>query len=179
MSIYKAALLSCFESRKVVIVDPEQVIYTSKDEELKRVSVAPLRLFATLGRRIFVVECLSKSGLKRELITRNGGGVVDVGSGHRHTLRYLDKSKVNEVIAVETNEEMWKYIKDEAGKVGIVTREGVLKDCCDGVGVAGENSVDTVVCVLTLISVRSDNLEKYCKNGNCLVIGHVRSKYKQ
>ncbi|KAJ3332322.1 hypothetical protein HDU76_000602 [Blyttiomyces sp. JEL0837] len=133
----------------------------------------------------------SKSDLKRELITRNACGVVvDVGSGHGHTLRYLDQSRVNQVIAVEPNEEMWKYIKEEAGKVGISTR--ILEGGVEGLmemeqGRVGENSVDTVVCVLTLCSVGSDNLEKCCKilydvlkpGGTCLVIEHIRSKYKQ
>ncbi|KAJ3314231.1 hypothetical protein HDU76_002463 [Blyttiomyces sp. JEL0837] len=134
----------------------------------------------------------SKSGVKKELITRNATGiVVDVGSGHGHTLRYLDKSKVKEVIAVEPNEEMWQHINKEAEKVGISARifeggiEGLLEEG-DGVGV-GRNAVDTVVCVLTLCSVGNDNLEKCCKilydvlkpGGTCLVIEHVRSKYKQ
>ncbi|ORY29255.1 hypothetical protein BCR33DRAFT_793091 [Rhizoclosmatium globosum] len=74
----------------------------------------------------------SNRDLKTRIITPNAKGVVlDVGAGHGHTIRFLDKSKVTKYVALEPNVSMHPRIYEEAGT----------------------QRFDSVVCVLTLCSV--------------------------
>ncbi|KAJ3284222.1 hypothetical protein HDU79_008388 [Rhizoclosmatium sp. JEL0117] len=125
----------------------------------------------------------SNRDLKTRIITPNAKGVVlDVGAGHGHTIRFLDKSKVTKYVALEPNVSMHPRIYEEAGKYGVPVE--VL-----GCGINELSDVaqrfDSVVCVLTLCSVpdvhrAAKTLHSVLKEGGCLIVyEHVKSGVKE
>lgn len=90
------------------------------------------------------------------------GVVLDVGAGHGHTMKYLDKAKVTKYVAIEPNAYMHEKIREMARMCGFSEEKGevVVVGCGaeDGehirAALGGEGHVDTVVSLLTLCTVK-------------------------
>ncbi|CAA7266691.1 unnamed protein product [Cyclocybe aegerita] len=65
--------------------------------------------------------------VKEGLITPNAYGVVlDIGAGHGHTVRYLDRARVTHYVALEPNELMHEHIRAQANAAGYHESDGTL-----------------------------------------------------
>ncbi|KAF5356378.1 hypothetical protein D9758_009473 [Tetrapyrgos nigripes] len=65
--------------------------------------------------------------IKRNLITPRARGVVlDLGAGHGHTIKYLDRSKVKKYIALEPNMCMHSKIREMASSHGFTESDGTF-----------------------------------------------------
>ncbi|KAJ3488074.1 hypothetical protein NLJ89_g11653 [Agrocybe chaxingu] len=64
--------------------------------------------------------------VKEGLITPNAYGVVlDIGAGHGHTVRYLDRARVGHYVALEPNELMHQHIRAQANAAGYHESDGM------------------------------------------------------
>lgn len=96
--------------------------------------------------------------LKTDLITRNAEGVVlELGAGHGHTLKYLDKNRVTKYIALEPNDLMHPFIRDLGQLNGFRESDGTLLilSCTADELLSAHSSlqVDTLVSILTLCTI--------------------------
>ncbi|QRV81125.1 methyltransferase domain protein [Ceratobasidium sp. AG-Ba] len=99
-------------------------------------------------------------GVKESLVRPNAYGVVlDLGAGHGHTIPYLDRSRVTRYVAIEPNALMHSEIRGMAQKHGFYADDVVVLGCgaedSDTIvaSLGGQESVDTIVCILTLCTV--------------------------
>ncbi|KAF9481493.1 hypothetical protein BDN70DRAFT_876286 [Pholiota conissans] len=110
---------------------------------------------------------------KDTLISPYASGVVlDIGAGHGHTVRYLDRARVSRYIALEPNALMHPHIRAQADDAGFHEADGTLiilscgaedtKAILSTLALASptENNsqpsaapVDTIVSILTLCTV--------------------------
>ncbi|KAH6899514.1 S-adenosyl-L-methionine-dependent methyltransferase [Coprinopsis sp. MPI-PUGE-AT-0042] len=101
--------------------------------------------------------------VKQGLITPNAHGVVlDVGAGHGHTIRYLDRPRVTKYVAVEPNTRMHSYIRAEAHLYNFHESDGTLvilscgaEDSLAILSSLSNTQVDTIISVLVLCSIPS------------------------
>ncbi|KAG8746473.1 hypothetical protein FRC10_004913 [Ceratobasidium sp. 414] len=99
-------------------------------------------------------------GVKESLVRPHAYGVVlDVGAGHGHTIPYLDRSRVTKYVAIEPNARMHSKIRGMAEKHGFSADDVVVLGCgaedsnAISATLGGRESVDTIVCILTLCTV--------------------------
>ncbi|KAH8085476.1 S-adenosyl-L-methionine-dependent methyltransferase [Cristinia sonorae] len=102
------------------------------------------------------------------------GIVLDIGAGHGHTADYLDHQRVTKYVALEPNTLMHKEIRARANDAGFSEEDGTLiilsygaQDVVQICASLGDNTVDTLISVLTLCSIPSP--EHTVKN----LVGHV------
>ncbi|KAG6830707.1 hypothetical protein H0H92_015183 [Tricholoma furcatifolium] len=101
--------------------------------------------------------------VKEMLIPKNATGVVlDIGAGHGHTVKYLDRKSVTKYVALEPNTLMHPQIRAAANSAGFVESDGSLailscgaEDTLTIISQIGGKfyTVDTIVTVLTLCSI--------------------------
>jgi SAM-dependent methyltransferase len=127
-----------------------------RPKQLSRIFFA--HVWAEFGK--FVDE--NSNGVKEQLIRPNGYGLVlDIGAGHGHTLKYLDRSRVTKYVAVEPNTGMHTKILQAATEAGFDEAKGQVIVLGCGIEefntitqvLGGENQVDTLISILTLCSV--------------------------
>ncbi|CAE6427208.1 unnamed protein product [Rhizoctonia solani] len=129
--------------------------------------------------------------IKHDLLYPYASGVVlDIGAGHGHTMKYLDRTKVTCYVAIEPNLYMHTQIYKMAESCGFSTEKGevVVLGCeakdvetiREAVGETGK--ADTVVSILTLCSVKDTRKvvgklfdEVLRPGGEVLWIEHVKS----
>ncbi|KAJ3555453.1 hypothetical protein NM688_g2567 [Phlebia brevispora] len=124
------------------------------------------------------------------LITPNAhGAVLDIGAGHGHVAKYLDRQKVARYIAMEPNPSMHDKIRELTGPLGFTEADSSLVILPYGaeqinllVSALGEQQVDTMIAVGSLCSVPepiatiSALVVRLLKpGGELLFIEHVRS----
>ncbi|KDR71540.1 hypothetical protein GALMADRAFT_159374 [Galerina marginata CBS 339.88] len=151
---------------------------------------------------------MNSSGVKDSLITPNAVGVVlDIGAGHGHTVKYLNRAVVTKYIALEPNVGMHTHIRTHANAAGFHESDATLiilshgaedtqsilsslhkslpKDAYTSHGGKLIQPVDTVVSVRTLCTVPSP--QKTIANlvrdilkpgGKFLIYEHVLSELK-
>lgn len=99
---------------------------------------------------------------KAKVITPYAQGVVlDVGAGHGHNIKYLDRARVTKYVALEPNVLMHPNIRRTADAAGLNEADGNLVILACGAEdttsimtpLGGYQPVDTVVSTLTLCSV--------------------------
>ncbi|KAI6021029.1 hypothetical protein EDC04DRAFT_392780 [Pisolithus marmoratus] len=99
---------------------------------------------------------------KAKVITPYAYGVVlDVGAGHGHNIKYLDRARVTKYVALEPNVLMHPGIQHTANAAGLSEAEGNLVILACGAedttsiltSLGGYQPVDTIVSTLTLCSV--------------------------
>lgn len=99
---------------------------------------------------------------KAKVITPYAHGVVlDVGAGHGHNIKYLDRARVTKYVALEPNVLMHPDIRRTADAVGLNEADGNLIILACGAedtasiltSLGGYQPVDTIVSTLTLCSV--------------------------
>ena len=119
------------------------------------------------------------------------GVVLDVGAGHGHTMKYLDKTKVTKYVAIEPNVWMHERIREMARTCGFSEEKGEVVVLGCGAedseriyaAIGGEGKVDTVVSLLTLCTVKDpskaiEGLNTMLKEGGQLLwCEHVSSPF--
>jgi len=129
--------------------------------------------------------------VKEQLLAGNVEGVVlDIGAGHGHTAKYLNRDKVSKYVALEPNELMHPKIREIAQAAGFSEADGTLLILPYGAeqiaaivsALGGPNAVDTMVSILTLCSVPSPEESLYAllqqvlkPGGQLLFYEHVQS----
>ncbi|KAG6808784.1 hypothetical protein H0H92_002910 [Tricholoma furcatifolium] len=103
--------------------------------------------------------------VKEQLIPKNAiGAVLDIGAGHGHTVKYLDRNSVSKYIALEPNTLMHPHIRAIANSAGFVESDGSLailscgaEDTSTIISQMGGKPypVDTIISILTLCSIPS------------------------
>ncbi|EAU83609.1 hypothetical protein CC1G_07982 [Coprinopsis cinerea okayama7 len=99
--------------------------------------------------------------VKEHLITPNAYGVVlDLGAGHGHTVRYLDRERVTKYVALEPNVLMHPKIRESAHAASFHESDGTLVILSCGAEDATEiltklsgSPVNTIISVLTICSI--------------------------
>ncbi|KAH7886773.1 S-adenosyl-L-methionine-dependent methyltransferase [Phlebopus sp. FC_14] len=130
---------------------------------------------------------------KKGLVTQYAYGVVlDVGAGHGHTAKYLDKSRVTTYVALEPNVNMHEELRRAANAAGFSESSGtfVLLSCgAEDIttiltSLGGYQPVDTIMSILTLCSVpepqstiKSLATEVLKPGGQVLFYEHVQSPH--
>ncbi|KAI9463908.1 hypothetical protein HD554DRAFT_2026957 [Boletus coccyginus] len=133
--------------------------------------------------------------LKVSLITQNAYGVVlDLGAGHGHLAKYLDKTRVTKYIALEPNVYMHDKIRCAADAAGFSEAAGTFLLLACGAedttavltSLGGYQPVDTLVSVLVLCSVpapqeaiKSLVTDVLKPGGQVLFLEHVRNAHPQ
>ncbi|KIJ67223.1 hypothetical protein HYDPIDRAFT_84045 [Hydnomerulius pinastri MD-312] len=150
------------------------------------------RIFMSHVWSVFGAGIDENSGeIKRELVTQHAHGVVlDLGAGHGHMAKYLDKTRVTKYVALEPNVNMHEELKRAADAAGFSEALGtfVLLSCGAEnttsilTSLGGYQPVDTIISVLTLCSVpdpqdtiKSLVTEVLKPGGNVLFYEHVRN----
>ncbi|KAI9463906.1 hypothetical protein HD554DRAFT_2026814 [Boletus coccyginus] len=137
----------------------------------------------------------SNAQLKASLITQNAYGVVlDLGAGHGHLAKYLDRIRVTKYVALEPNVYMHDKIRHAAGAAGFSEVAGTFVLLACGaedtttilISLGGYQPVDTLVSVLTLCSVpgpqetiKSLATEVLKPGGQVLFFEHVQNPHPQ
>lgn len=105
----------------------------------------------------------NSQSVKQRLITPNAYGVVlDIGAGHGHSARYLDKTRVTRYVALEPNTHMHSKLRKTANAAGFSESDGTLlilpylaEDISSIVSLIHKHSVDTFISIITLCSIPS------------------------
>ncbi|KAF7789148.1 hypothetical protein EIP86_000085 [Pleurotus ostreatoroseus] len=134
---------------------------------------------------------MNESPNRKALITPNAYGVVlDVGAGHGHLAKYLDREKVMKYVATEPNTAMHAEIRKHAAEVGFTEADGSLVVLPYGAeqtslissAMGTPQAFDTLVSIGCLCSVPKPAatvktlVEQLLKpGGQLLYIEHVRS----
>ncbi|KZT00122.1 S-adenosyl-L-methionine-dependent methyltransferase [Laetiporus sulphureus 93-53] len=102
--------------------------------------------------------------VKERLIPGNARGVVlDIGAGHGHTVKYLDREKVIKYIALEPNQHMHPEIRQNAANAGfseaaetlLILPYGAEETSLIVSALGGPHAVDTIISILVLCSIPS------------------------
>jgi len=136
---------------RAILAEPSLLLHPM---ELKRV------IFSNIWA--FMSPSVDEGGrqVKESLIRPNAFGVVlDLGAGHGHTLKYLDKTKVTRYIALEPNGMFHDKIREAARDAGFAPSDVDILSCgaeqTDEIIrlSGGPHRIDTIVSVLTLCNV--------------------------
>ncbi|KAG8834030.1 hypothetical protein FRC17_009668, partial [Serendipita sp. 399] len=108
----------------------------------------------------FMGDSVDEAGeiTKRDLLPRASGVVLELGAGHGHNCKYLDKTKVTKYIALEPNPYMHEKIVENATKAGFQPSQiqiiGFGAEMTEKIleSLGGEQ-VDTLVSILTLCGI--------------------------
>ncbi|KAG8834943.1 hypothetical protein FRC18_001268 [Serendipita sp. 400] len=123
---------------------------------------------------------------KRDLLPRARGVVLELGAGHGHNCKYLDKTRVTKYIALEPNPYMHEKIVENATKAGFqasqiqIIGHGAEKTA-EILEALNGGQVDTLVSILTLCGIPNteETLKRMIKDllkpgGQLLFYEHVR-----
>ncbi|KAF8595532.1 S-adenosyl-L-methionine-dependent methyltransferase [Ceratobasidium sp. AG-I] len=146
--------LGLFPTLRTVLKQPSLLVHPSS---LSRLFFS--YVWGTLGPGIDA----NAHAWKQPLLYPHASGVVlDVGAGHGHAMKYLDKTKVTKYVAVEPNLWMHEKIREMARACGFNEEKGevVVLGCgAEDIeriyaAIGGDGKVDTIVSLLTLCSVK-------------------------
>ncbi|KAL4065596.1 hypothetical protein V8B97DRAFT_2025732 [Scleroderma yunnanense] len=187
--------------RFALLIDLALALQIALLPTVKRIIHEPSLLFhPTALSRIFMAHVWTFFGpgidencteVKKRLITPHAFGVVlDVGAGHGHTVKYLDRAKVTKYVALEPNIDMHPEIRRAAHAGGYNEVDGTFAIISCGAedstfimtSLGGYQPVDTIVSVLTLCSVprpqetiKSLATDVLKPRGELLFFEHVRN----
>ncbi|KAJ7641476.1 S-adenosyl-L-methionine-dependent methyltransferase [Roridomyces roridus] len=115
---------------------------------------------------------------KENLITPHAKGVVlDIGAGHAHAAKYLDRTKVSKYVALEPNTLMHTQLRAKAQEYGFTEADDTLLILSCGAEDAASilsstnGQVDTIISSLTLCSVPAPDLTIRALANDVLVPG--------
>jgi len=89
------------------------------------------------------------------------GVVVEIGAGHGHSLKYMQRERITKYYALEPNTNMWPGLRKALVRAGFSEEDGSAVILPYGAGdvdkaiavLGGENKVDTLISILVFCSV--------------------------
>jgi len=128
--------------------------------------------------------------VKCQLLPYVEGVVLEIGAGHGHSLKYMQREKITKYYALEPNTDMWPGLRKAIVEAGLSEEDGSAVLLPYGAGdidkiagaLGGENKLDTIVSILVFCSVpdAQDVLPALCqrllkKGGSLLMYEHCLS----
>ncbi|KZT56538.1 hypothetical protein CALCODRAFT_435645 [Calocera cornea HHB12733] len=128
--------------------------------------------------------------VKVQLLPYAQGVVLEIGAGHGHSLKYMQRAKISKYYALEPNTDMWPGLRKALVEAGYSEEKGdavILPYGAGDIGkiaehLGGDNTVDSLVSILVFCCVpgAKDVLPALCqrllkKGGSLLMYEHCLS----
>lgn len=92
--------------------------------------------------------------VKEQLLPQAYGAVLDIGAGHGHSLKYLDRKRVTTYIALEPNALMHDNLRATANAAGYSEADGSLRILgCGAQDIPPDVHADTLLSILVLCTI--------------------------